>query len=266
MTRRTSSQAKTSPNPRPRTERRREHAEFHAFAAHRDPGLRARLIRGYLPLANTIARRFDHGRVPREDLEQIAALGLIKAIDRFDPDKGTGFSSYAVPTIEGEIRRYFRDFSWMVRPPRDLQERAIRIESEREQLTIERGRNPTAADSRTGSTARSKMSLRLPKPPEPATLTRYIGWLPARAMTTPHSASGSEPRTRASPPLKQPQRSTTLLTTLSPRDTLVLRLRFHEGLSQAEIGRRVGYSQMHISRILHATLAQLTHAAHTADS
>ena len=265
MTRRTSLPAKTSPNPRPRTGRRREHAEFRAYAAHRDPGVRARLIRGYLPLANTIARRFDHGRVPREDLQQIAALGLIKAIDRFDPDKGTAFSSYAVPTIEGEIRRYFRDFSWMVRPPRDLQERAIRIESEREQLTIERGRNPTAAElaHRLDCTVEDVLEA------AEAARARDFDSFDRPASGEDNEDTLGELLGAEDPGFTTAEAAATLddlLTTLSPRDTLVLRLRFHEGLSQAEIGRRVGYSQMHISRILQATLAQLTHAAHTADS
>ena len=112
-----------------------------------DADARERLICAYLPLANAIARRFDRGdRVPLEDLQQIAALGLIKALDRFDADNGAAFSSFAVPTIQGEIRRYFRDRSWTVRPPRDLQERAVRIEREREQLTTDLGRTPTAAE------------------------------------------------------------------------------------------------------------------------
>ena len=128
-------------------ERRHEPADFRAYAEHRDPHARERLLRAHLPLANAIARRFDRGdRVPLEDLQQIAALGLIKALDRFDPGNGAAFSSFAVPTIQGEIRRYFRDFTWTVRPPRGLQERVIRIERERDQLTRDLGRSPTAAE------------------------------------------------------------------------------------------------------------------------
>jgi RNA polymerase sigma-B factor len=127
--------------------REREAADLRAYADHREPRARERLIRNYLPLANSIARRFDRGqRVPLEDLQQIAAIGLLKALDRYDPAHGAAFSSFAVPTMQGEIRRYFRDFSWTVRPPRALQERAIRIEREREQLTNDLGRNPTARE------------------------------------------------------------------------------------------------------------------------
>ena len=122
-------------------------ADFRAYAERRDPRARERLVRAHLPLANAIARRFDRGhRVPLEDLQQLAALGLIKALGRFDPSHGAAFSSFAVPTIQGEIRRYFRDFTWTVRPPRQLQEGAIRVERERDQLTTDLGRNPTAGE------------------------------------------------------------------------------------------------------------------------
>ncbi len=127
--------------------REREADDLRAYADDRDPGARERLIHRYLPLANSIARRFDRGdRVPLDDLRQIAAIGLLKALDRYDPAVGTAFSTFAVPTMQGEIRRYFRDFSWTVRPPRELQERAIRIERERERLTNDLGRNPTARE------------------------------------------------------------------------------------------------------------------------
>ena len=171
-----------------------------------------------------------------------------------------------MPTIEGEIRRYFRDFSWMVRPPRYLQERAIRIESEREQLTIERGRNPTAAE------LAHRLDCTVEDVLEAAEAARARDFDSLYRLA---SGEGNDDTTLGErlgaedPGFTTAETAATLddlLTTLSPRDTLVLRLRFHEGLSQAEIGRRVGYSQMHISRILHATLAQLTHAAHTADS
>ena len=106
----------------PRKVKRRERADFRAYAEHRDGEARERLIRAYLPLADSIARRFDRGgRVPLDDLKQIAAFGLLKALERYDPGHGAAFSSFAVPTIEGEIRRYFRDATWSVRVPRDLQ-------------------------------------------------------------------------------------------------------------------------------------------------
>jgi RNA polymerase sigma-B factor len=242
--------------------RAREAADLRAYADHREPRARERLIRNYLPLANSIARRFDRGRrVPLEDLQQVAALGLLKALDRYDPARGAAFSSFAVPTIQGEIRRYFRDFTWTVRPPRELQERAIRIEREREQLTNDLGRNPTARelaaqvgctleellDASEAAYARASDSFDRPAPThegDAATLGERLG----------DEDPGYE-AAEASATLDR------LLNTLSGRDQLVLRLRFREDLTQAEIARRIGCSQMHVSRIQRAALAQLVQNA-----
>jgi RNA polymerase sigma-B factor len=238
--------------------RHREAADLRAYAQHRDADARERLIQAYLPLANSIARRFDRGgRLPLDDLRQVAALGLIKALDRFDAGKGAAFSSFAVPTIQGEIRRYFRDYTWTVRPPRDIQERAVRMEREREQLTNELGRNPTAAEmaERIGCTieevidaseaahARTGDSLDRPvttRSEDGATLGELLG----------AEEPGFE-RAEAGAILKR------LVHTLPERDRLVLHLRFHEDLTQAEIGRRIGCSQMHVSRILRTALVKL---------
>jgi RNA polymerase sigma-B factor len=240
----------------------REAADLRAYADHRDPRARERLIRNYLPLANATARRFDRGRrVPLEDLQQIAAIGLLKALDRYDPAHGAAFSTFAIPTMQGEILRYFRDFSWTVRPPRDLQERAIRIEREREQLTNDLGRNPTARelaahvgctpeellDASEAGHARSSDSFDRPwttQDGDAATLGDRLGV--------------------EDPGFKAAEASATLdrlLTTLSERDQLVVRLRFCEDLTQAEIARRIGCSQMHVSRIQRAALAQLVQNA-----
>jgi RNA polymerase sigma-B factor len=224
-------------------------ADFRAYAEHRDARARERWIRAHLPLANAIARRFDRGgRVPLEDLQQVAALGLIKALDRFDPGHGAAFSSFAVPTMQGEIRRYFRDFSWAVRPPRELQERAVRVEREREQLTTDLGRSPTARqlaapigytiedvlDASEAARARGSDSL-----------DRPIG-----SDETEDGALGDQVGIE-DPGFAAAETTVTLdrlFDTLSERDALVLRLRFREDLTQAEIGGRIGCSQMQVSR------------------
>jgi RNA polymerase sigma-B factor len=244
------------------SDRQREAADLRAYADHRDPGARERLIRRYLPLANAIARRFDRGqRVPLEDLQQIAAIGLVKALERYDPAHGAAFSTFAVPTMQGEIRRYFRDFTWTVRPPRELQERAIRIERERERLTNDLGRNPTAReladdvgctpeellDASEAAHARSGVSFDRPVTTEEgdgATLGEQLG--------------GEDPGFEAAEVSATLDR---LLKTLPERDQLVLRLRFREDLTQSEIARRIGCSQMHVSRILRAALAKLVQNA-----
>jgi RNA polymerase sigma-B factor len=247
-------------------ERRHEPADFRAYAEHRDPHARERLPRAHLPLANAIARRFDRGdRVPLEDLQQIAALGLIKALDRFDPDNGAAFSSFAVPTIQGEIRRYFRDFSWTIRPPRELQERAIRIEREREQLTRELGRSPTAAElaHRLGCTIEDILDAA-----EAAQARGSDSFdRPVAANDNDDGATLAERLGAEDPGFAAAEVTATLdglLATLSERDARVVHLRFREDLTQAEIGRRIGCSQMHVSRILRTALAQLTQHAHTA--
>src|SRR3954467_10330998 len=116
------------------------------YARSRDPQLREQLVHRYLPLARYAARQDPRGGEPFDDLLQVASVGLLKAIDRFDPDNGAAFSSYALPTMTGELRRHFRDRSWSVRPPRDLQEQALAVERATEALGRELGHVPTVED------------------------------------------------------------------------------------------------------------------------
>ena len=242
--------------------RERDAADLRAYAEHRDPRVRERLIRRYLPLAYSIARRFDRGqRVPLEDLQQIAAVGLLKALDRYDPAHGAAFSTFAVPTMQGEILRYFRDFTWTVRPPRELQERAIRIERERELLTNELGRSPTAHElaAQVGCTPEELLDA------SEAAHARSSDSFD-RPVTTQEGDAGTvgDQLGDHDPGFADAEASATLdrlLDTLSERDQLVLRLRFHEDLTQTEIGRRIGCSQMHVSRIQRAALAKLVQNA-----
>jgi RNA polymerase sigma-B factor len=247
--------------------REREAADLRAYADHREPGARERLIRNYLPLANSIARRFDRGRrVPLEDLQQIAAIGLLKALDRYDPAYGAAFSTFAVPTMQGEILRYFRDFTWAVRPPRELQERAIRIEREREHLTNDLGRNPTARElaAKVGCTTEELLHA------SEAAHARSSDSFDRPATTQDGDAATLGERLGDEDPGFEAAEATAtvdgLLNTLSERDQLVLRLRFREDLTQTEIGRRIGCSQMHVSRIQRAALAQLVQSAATTPS
>ena len=242
--------------------REREAADLRAYADHREPRARERLIRSYLPLANSIARRFDRGqRVPLEDLQQIAAIGLLKALDRYDPAHGAAFSTFAVPTIQGEIRRYFRDFTWTVRPPRELQERAIRMEREREHLTNDLGRNPTARElaAQVGCTPEELLEA------SEAAQARSSDSFDRPATTQEGDAATLGERLGDEDPgFEAAEASATLdrlLNRLSERDRLVLDLRFREDLTQAEIARRIGCSQMHVSRIQRAALAQLVQSA-----
>jgi RNA polymerase sigma-B factor len=247
--------------------REREAADLRAYADHREPRARERLIRNYLPLANSIPRRFDRGqRVPLEDLQQIAAIGLLKALDRYDPAHGAAFSTFAVPTIQGEILRYFRDFTWTVRPPRALQERAIRIDREREQLTNDLGRNPTARElaAQVGCTPEQLLDA------SEAAYARSSDSFDRPARTQEGDAATLGERLGDEDPgFEAAEASATLdrlLNTLSERDQLVLRLRFRDDLTQTEIGRRIGCSQMQVSRIQRAAIAQLVQNAATTPS
>jgi RNA polymerase sigma-B factor len=241
--------------------RRREAADFRLYAGRRDRAARERLIRSHLPLAMSVARRYDHGRVPLEDLRQVAAIGLINAVERFDPDHGAAFSSFAVPTIEGEVRRYFRDFTWTVRPPRDLRALARRIERERDDLTSALGRAPTAAElgERLGRTpediveaseaglARTPRSFDAPAPHQDddgATLSERIG-VEERGFAAAEASATAD----------------SLLASLTDRERLAVQLRFREDMTQTEIGRHIGCSQMHVSRILRSALAHLENEA-----
>jgi len=251
---------RVAPRGAPR-DREREAEDLSAYANDRDPRARERLIRRYLPLANSVARRFDHGRAPLEDLKQIAAIGLLKALDRYDPANGAAFSSFAVPTMQGEIRRYFRDFTWTVRPPRELQERALRIEREREQFTNDRGRNPTARElaAQVGCTLEELLDA------SEAAQARASDSFD-RPVTTREDAGATlgERLGDEDPGFAAAEASATLdrlMNTLSERDQLVLRLRFHDDLTQSEIAQRIGCSQMHVSRILRTALSQLDQVA-----
>src|SRR5918996_4241333 len=134
---------------RPPSERaRRQRDDQRLMRRHQrgDAGARDELIERYMPLARSLALRYRRASEPLDDLVQVASVGLVKAVDRWDPDRGLAFSSYAVPTILGELRRYFRDATWDVRPARDLQELCLAVEEARDALWIDLGRSPTVGD------------------------------------------------------------------------------------------------------------------------
>ena len=230
--------------------------DFAAYATRRDPRARERLVRTYLPLTSSIARRYERSRrVPLDDLKQVAAIGLLKAIERFDPERGIAFASFAVPTIDGELKRYLRDFTWAIRPPRGLQERAQRMERERDQLTHELGRNPTAAElgesmgcsaeevleGSEAARARATESYEVERDDMSFALADRIGREDSGFAAAEAAATAER-----------------LLAGLGARERRALHLRFHHDLTQAEIARRIGCSQMHVSRILRQALAQLS--------
>jgi RNA polymerase sigma-B factor len=221
-----------------------------------DSRARSELAARYLPLARSLALRYRHTQEPIEDLMQVASLGLVKAIDRWDPERGTAFTSFAVPTILGELRRYFRDCTWMVRPPRALQELALQVMRVRNQLWAAHGREPTVAD----------LAAALGRPLEAIVdAVAAAEGQHAFSLDAP-AAHGDEGTTQldllgdtdgALAAVDDRLLADHLVRSLDSRARAVLRMRFELDLFQWEIADRVGVSQMHVSRILRDALATL---------
>ncbi|MGH2947994.1 MAG: SigB/SigF/SigG family RNA polymerase sigma factor [Solirubrobacteraceae bacterium] len=228
---------------------------------HHDGDRRARtaLVERFLPLASQLARRYGRGGEPLDDLIQVASVGLLKAIDRFDVDRGTAFTTFAVPTILGELRRHFRDTGWSVRLPRDLQELALRVERLAEEFTQTTGRTPT-----TDEVARS-----LGVSEEQVLEAREAAGA-HRAVSLDEPLQGDDGDLMGNtvgaedPRYGQVESAATLedlMCVLDARDRQVLRLRFVEDLTQSEIGARMGISQMHVSRVIRQAISRLQDAA-----
>jgi len=231
------------------------------FACSRDPVLREQLVRRYLPLARYAASQYVRGSEPFDDLLQVASLGLLKAIDRYDPERGAAFSSYALPTMAGELRRHFRDRGWAVRPPRDLQERALLVERGAETLALQLGRSPTVTElaEHTGLDAETMLEAR------EALSARSAASLSAPSHHGDDDDPGLEGRLGAEDDgyevVEQRAALSALTRALTPRERQIVRLRFEEDLTQAEIGQVVGLSQMHVSRVLRGAVEKLRAAA-----
>jgi RNA polymerase sigma-B factor len=231
------------------------------YARSRDPHLREQLVRRYLPLARYAASQYVRGSEPFDDLLQVACLGLLKAIDRYDPERGAAFSSYALPTMAGELRRHFRDRGWAVRPPRDLQERALVVERGAEVLTLQLGRSPTVGEL----ADHTDLDIEAVLEAREALSARSATSLSAPSHHTEDDDPGLEGRLGTAEDGYEAveQRATldALTRTLTPREREVVRLRFDRDLTQAEIGRAVGLSQMHVSRVLRGAVEKLRAAA-----
>jgi RNA polymerase sigma-B factor len=241
----------------------RDRALFERYLDRRDPADRDAIVERFLPLARQLARRYERPEEPFDDLFQVACLGLVKAIDRFDLSRDVAFSSYAVPTILGEIKRYFRDRTWAIRVPRDLQELALRVDRVVGDLATALHRQPTimeiaerlhldeeqVLEALEASAAYRTTSLSLPRSNEDEageTLGDTVGVCDEGFGLAEHRATLDQ-----------------LLQVLPPREREVLRLRFHRDLTQAEIGERIGVSQMQVSRIIRQSLARLRAIAET---
>jgi RNA polymerase sigma-B factor len=236
---------------------RDEQVLFHRYQLYRDQAAREELVQRFLPLARRLARRYERGPEPLEDLVQVASLGLVNAIDRFDAGRGLGFSTFAVPTILGELKRYFRDSCWSLHVPRGMQERVLEMNAAVDSLSRELGRSPTSqqlADELDVSAedvveiieagaAYSTTSLDAParsSESEEADLIGTLGETDDRLDLVEHGAALGR-----------------ALRVLPERERRILFLRFAEGLTQAEIGQRIGISQMHVSRLIRRSLERI---------
>jgi RNA polymerase sigma-B factor len=231
---------------------------FERYFDDRDPVDRDAIIERFLPLARQLAARYQRPEEPFDDVFQVACFGLVKAVDRFDADRGVAFSSYAVPTIMGEIKRHFRDRTWAVRVPRDLQDLALRVDRVADALTRELGRAPTVDEVAASIDADPEAVLEA---------MQASSAYRATSLETPRAGGDDDPGDTLGDTvgitddgfLRAEQRATlhALLRSLTAREREVVRLRFEEDLTQAAIGERIGVSQMQVSRVLRQALSRL---------
>ena len=225
---------------------------------HQDLAAREQLVERYLPLARQLARRYQRADEPLDDLIQVASLGLLKAIDRFDADRQVVFSSYAVPTILGELKRHFRDRTWSVRVPRDLQEMALRVDRTVTSLSLNLHRSPSVGEIAEAVDASEEQVLEA---------LEAAGAYRASSLDAPRAGQDDEAGDSVADAFgteeegfdRAEERATLgpVMQRISARERAVLQLRFGEDLTQAEIGKRIGVSQMQVSRLIRQALARL---------
>jgi RNA polymerase sigma-B factor len=219
-----------------------------------DRAARQAVAERMLPLAHGLARRYAGKGEPLDDLEQVACVGLLKAIDRFDPGREVRFATFAIPTIVGELKRHFRDRGWLLRVPRDVQELAARLSIAREDLAARLARPPRVDElARAASTSVEQVVEAL----------HAAGAYRAVSLDEPLGADGpafGETLGGHDDGFERAEHRLLLrrgFATLAPREREILRLRFFEGLTQREIAERVGLSQMHVSRRIRASVEAL---------
>jgi len=231
------------------------------YAATKDRRLRDALVERYMPLARSIALRYARGGEPLDDLVQVASLGLLKALERFDRQRGVAFSSYAVPTIAGEIRRHFRDRCWTVRPPRSLSDTLGQIDRTGEELRSRLGRAPTIREIGQALELTDETVLEARQARRELTIASLDEPLQGQEddeHLTGHTLGAEDPGYERAQDRATLQELTVVLT---QRERRVLDLRFTHDLTQEEIGKQIGVSQMQVSRLIRQALAKLTDAA-----
>ena len=234
---------------------------FVRYQQHEDEAARDELIERFLPLARQLARRYQRVNEPLDDLAQVASIGLVKAVDRFDVERGVAFSSYAVPTILGELKRYFRDSGWAVHVPRGIQERAMQVDRAVKELNGRMRRSPSV----------DEVAKHVNAPVEDVLAAMEAGQAyDAVSLDARRSTGDSDSDTFADSLGEEDDRFDLIeygatiaptLKALPKRDQLVLHLRFAEDMTQSQIAERIGVSQMQVSRLIRRALARLRAAA-----
>jgi RNA polymerase sigma-B factor len=241
-------------------DRASEHELWRRVGVNRDQTARAELIELYMPLARRMASRYAGVSEPYDDLLQVASLGLVNAVDRFDSARGTPFSGFAKPTILGELKRHFRDKVWTVRVPRSVHDRMGEVEKATEKLTLELGRPPSVEElaGEVGTPAAEVLEVL-----EARHNRRPLSLDAPPVGEDPDEASGAEWVGRPDGNFDLVEDRLTMeavLPVLGEREREVLHLRFACELPQTEIARRIGCSQMHVSRLLRRSLDKLREA------
>ncbi len=234
-------------------EPRFDREKFVQYAATRDPVLRDELITAHLGLAQHLARRFANRGEPLDDLVQVASIGIVKSVDRFDPGRGVEFSTFAARTILGELKRHFRDKGWAVRAPRRIQELYLEIGQATGELAQKLGRPPTMDElaEATGATVEAVIEAT-----EAGSGYRTASLdAPSRDERSGSDTLGVEDRSFED--VDNRALLTPAFASLPEREQVILQLRFVSGLTQSEIAARIGVSQMHVSRLLTASLRKL---------
>jgi RNA polymerase sigma-B factor len=230
---------------------------FRLWQQHSDQGARDALVQRFMPLARNLARRYNRSSEPFEDLMQVASLGLLKALDRFDTGRGHPFPSFAVPTILGEMRRYFRDCGWSLHVPRGDQERALKVRDAQETFANEHGRAPTVnqlTEYLELDTEQVINALQAVQAYEALSLDAPRPGAEDDAMTYGDALGQEDERYEL---VELDATVVAVLDQIPARERLMLHMRFVEDLTQTEIATRVGISQMQVSRLLRRSLDQL---------
>jgi RNA polymerase sigma-B factor len=231
---------------------------FRRYHEHGDIAAREQLIRRCLPLARVLAGRYSRTGESVDDLVQVASIGLIKAVDRFDPTRGNAFSSYAVPSILGELKRHFRDHGWAAHVPRSVQELALEVNATVDRLTVRQGRAPTPHEIATATGHNVE---------EVIEAMQAYGSFESASLDSPPARAEREGTLAYIDTLGQADERYELveyrsaiastMRAIPKRERVVLGLRFECDMTQSEIAARMGISQMHVSRLIRRSLARL---------